>query len=566
MTFQLDRANDKWQIAFRRIDKADHEINPLDNATQYTLMLQQVTHHFHPKLKNIPVFTYGTKSPGMLIEAKVGKPVRVNWLNRLEGKYLHDSTDPRKGLLALGIRQGMEEDHMLELSHNQVHLHGARVPWTSDGHPEQVFHPNEGRVYYYPNNQAAGTLWYHDHTMDVTRLNVYAGLYGVYVLRGPDEDSVLPHGRREIALVLQDKSFSDDGKQLYYEQIVGRPEFKGDYPVVNGRIWPTTTLKPLVYRLRLCNGANTRYFNLSLSAANNAAQTRPFYVIGNEGGFLSAPAEVSNLLIAPGERFDVLIDLRDAANKTLILRNDAGIPYSLGTTIEATDNCDELLQIKVENNTQSDSMPASLLNLILPTRVDPLPNDLTRNEFTAIDDAADAVPINILEADLSVGGREIKLRRFKLEEYQLLMSTLPGIRVPTVQINAADWNTAPPVAVTKDAIEVWEFQNTTPDSHPMHIHLVNFQVMSRTDLNVTVGNDPTSQDLPEPKTITGYAPNGRQAIAAFEQGWKDTANCHKNQATRLIMKFDGYLGDYVYHCHILEHEDMGMMYRIKVDV
>ncbi len=570
MTFSLNPATDKWLNSNQlpRLPKAQTVANSYDGAAQYVLTLQQVLHDFHPKLKGIPVFTYGSKAPGPVIEAESGKPVRVSWFNGLVGKNL-------QGLISFGTTQGMEEDHMLTLSHNQVHLHGARVPWTSDGHPEMVFHPNEGRIFHYPNNQPACTLWYHDHTMDVTRLNVYAGLFGLYLVRDPSEKDLLPQGEREIALVLQDKSFSDDGTKLFYEQAVDNtvnppeatPEFLGDYPLVNGRIWPTTTLEPLVYRLRVCNGANTRFFNLTLSEKADATKRLPFFVIGTEGGFLPAPVQADSLMIATGERYDVLIDLRGALGKTYILRNDIGIPYSPGTAIDPNDNCDELLQIKVRNDgdVDEDDMPADLLTVALPARIDPLPNDLNRAEYAAIDDAIDAVPIVTMEDDLVVNGRPIKLRRFKLEEYQLFMTTLPGVRIPTVQINAANWDTAAPVPVKKDAYEVWEFLNTTPDTHPMHIHLVQYQLMSRTELNIIDDPARVTPDLPEPKTITGYTPASRVAIDSYEQGWKDTASCHPGQATRMIMKFDGYLGDYVYHCHILEHEDMGMMYKIRVD-
>ena len=267
MAFQLD-SQDKWLSTnkLRPISVAKPVHSHDHTVTHYWVELKAILHDFHPKLRNLPMWSFGSSSPGEIIEAEVGKPVRVTWFNRLVGQSLQN-------LLDFGDRQGMEEDHMLALSHNQIHLHGARDPWTSDGFPESVFHPNEGRIYYYPNVQAAATLWYHDHAMDVTRLNVYAGLFGAYLLRDPQEASLLPSGSLEIPLVVQDKSFTDDGKKLHYEQSVDRtkpvpeatPEFLGDYPLVNGQIWPLLELHPRIYRLRLLNGANTRFFNLSLS-------------------------------------------------------------------------------------------------------------------------------------------------------------------------------------------------------------------------------------------------------------------------------------------------------------
>lgn len=575
MTFALDIHKDKWlsNNRLRRIKTLPAMPSSFDNATHFQVVMRQIKHDFHPKLKNIPVLSYGDSSPGALIEAQVNKPVRVSWFN---GLFSATAGVPSlNSVLQMGTRQGMEEDHMLSLSHNGVHLHGARVPWSSDGYPEHLFHPHEGRIFYYPNKQAACTLWYHDHVMMVTRLNVYAGLFGLYLLRDPSEQALLPQGEQEIALVLQDKSFSDDGRRLYYEQAVPTPEFIGDYPVVNAQVWPTTKLTPRIYRLRLCNGANTRFFNLSLSEKDDAAQQIPLWVIGTEGGFLPAPAPVNALMMAPGERFDVLIDLRHARNKTYVLHNDAPAPYSpskhAATPLPADHPCSELLEIKVrgvagdgDSDADDDDARFDPASIVLPQRKDPLPNDIDRGEFAAIDNAIDAVPIDVLEQDMTVNGRAFKLRRFKLEEYQLEMPTLPGQPVPTVQINGKNWDTAPAVQIQKDAVEVWEFMNTTPDTHPMHIHLTQHQIMSRSALDIAPGI-PLPPDLPEPQTINGYTPGGRKAIAAFEQGWKDTTRCDPSESTRLIMKFDGYTGDYVYHCHILEHEDMGMMYKIRVD-
>ena len=174
------------------------------------------------------------------------------------------------------------------------------------------------------------------------------------------------------------------------------------------------------------------------------------------------------------------------------------------------------------------------------------------------------VPIDVLEQDLTTGAISFKLRRFKLVEYQLEMSTFPLIRVPTVQINGLSRRTAPPVSTTRNAIEVWEFVNVTPDTHPMHIHLVQFQIMTRIALNVV--DDPARQtgDLTEPKKAESYSTDAT-SLEEFEKGWKDTVRCNPRESTRVVMRFEGYSGDYVYHCHILEHEDMGMMYKLNVE-
>ncbi len=587
MNFALNPLTDKWAAPLRPLHKAVPHASSFDGATHYSISMNAVRHNFHPKLPSIPMWGYGNDSPGLIIEAQVGVPVRVSWYNNLLGTSL-------RSVLDMGPRQGMEEEHMLDKPHNQVHLHGARVPWTSDGFPEHVFHPNEGRIFYYPNQQAASTLWYHDHTMDVTRLNVYAGLFGLYLLRHPDEALLLPSGAQEIPLVLQDKSFSADGSQLHYEQgvdssdpanPVATPEFIGDYPVVNGQIWPTLALQPRIYRLRLCNGANTRCFNLSLSPQAQSTQSISLHVIGTDGGFLNAPVAVQSLLLSTGERADVLLDLRAHKNKTLILRNDAPIPYSGDPRdphyatpdyipLAANEPCAELLKIHVsasanDADIDDDDSRFDPATITLPAYEDPLPGSPppARASFTAIEAAIDSVPIDILEQDLVAAGIAFKLRRFKLEEYQILMPTPPGVVSPTVLVNGKSWNKPlpdpTPVVAQKDSIEVWEFVNVTPDMHPMHVHLVQFQVMGRTWLDVQDNPARKTTELTEPKDAVAYLEAA--AVADWEKGWKDTVQCNPNQSTRVLMKWDGFAGDYVFHCHILEHEDMGMMYRVTVE-
>lgn len=591
MAYPLN-SNDKWIDALR----APHRAVPRHSGGvwEYDVRLHPVRHSFHSNMHRIPMWAYGGGVPGDIIEAEVDTPLRVTWHNDLHDEQL-------SSLIEFGTRQGMEEDHMLATPHNQIHLHGARVPWTSDGSPMHVFHPHEARSYYYPNRQAAACLWYHDHAMDVTRLNVYAGLYGMYLLRDPAEVALLPSGDLEIPLVLQDKSFNAAGTKLRYEQAFdtsvspaeATPEFIGQYPVVNGQIWPHLDLRPRVHRLRIVNGANTRFFNLSLTADSAANVNVPMYVIGSDGGFVPNAVPVTELLLAPGERADVLLDLRAMNGRQLIARNDAPIPYSGNPNdshyesadyppLDPADNCAELFQIRVVGSTDPDDARFDPATIVLPARRDPLPGSITpdRGTFAAIDTAIDAVPIDDRERDMTVGGLSFKLRRFTLEEYQLKMPTLAGVRipnhhdggmltltnarVPSVLINGRSAANASPVVTTQNAFEIWEFVNLTPDTHPMHVHLVQLQVISRTW--VEVADDPArkSTRLPEPKKAERYLPP-RLPIAAFEQGMKDTVRCDPGQATRLLMRFDGYAGEYVYHCHILEHEDMGMMFPIVVE-
>ncbi len=618
MPYSLDpNSPHKWQhwSKFKTPKAATRRSIAADGTWEYRVHLKAVQHAFHPLIPKVKVWTYGNgtasdKWPGVTIEAQSNVPVRVTYVNDLVGENLYN-------LIALGTRQGMEEMHMLNaVSHNQTHLHGARVPWTSDGSPMNVFHPHETRGYYYPNKQAAATLWYHDHSMDVTRLNVYAGLAGMYLLRDPAEAARLPTGEFEVPLVLQDRSFTPDLTKLRYEQSIDltgtepvpTPEFLGDFPVVNGKIWPTMQAKRGVYRWRLVNGANTRYFKLRLTKLADPATKIGFHIIGTDGGLLPAALPLDELVLAPGERADLLVDLTQHAGAELILRNSADIPYPGDATLaNAGFPCDELLRILVAGPLvagQNKFKPAPAGTLTLPLRVDPLPGgDLAgiapnstieaaiQAKLLATEGATGSIlPVEHLGlVTAGVNPLTFNYRRFVLEEYQLLMPTLAGVlappnalgvvdftnqTIPTVMVNGADVKTAAPVVTNKDAYEVWEFVNLTPDSHPMHIHLVQFRVLSRLELNKVsppdVDADPTrtpvSQGLWEPKRALGYNLAATTVVQPYEaQGWKDTVQCEPGQATRMLMRFDGYSGEYVYHCHILEHEDMGMMFDLIVE-
>jgi spore coat protein A, manganese oxidase len=614
MAYPLDPALHKWQAHFTTPHAAKKHANGPNGEWEYRVYLRAIQHSFHPAMADVKVWTFGNGLatdtwPGVTIEAKTTVPARVTFVNNLVGENIHS-------LMKLGTRQGMEEDHMVnQVSHNQVHLHGARVPWTSDGSPMNVFHPHETRGYYYPNQQAAATLWYHDHSMDVTRLNVYAGLAGAYLLRDPAEAGHLPEGEFEVPMVLQDRSFTPVGEPLrlhYAQQIdvtsadaiaanapIATPEFLGDYPVVNGKIWPKMQAKCAVYRWRLINGANTRYFKLSLGpkADASAAARVAFHIIGTDGGLLPSAQQLKELVLAPGERADILVDLTGQGGQELVLRNAADIPYPGANQANPDFPCNELLLVHVGGSVVSgqDKFKPGNPAFQLPQRTDPLPGgnlagipaagaiDAAINAHLLATEGASGQLVPIDHASLSVAALvpfNFTYRRFVLEEYQIKMPTLKGVaappnpigagvytdlRVPTVLINGKDGKKAKPVVTNKDDYEVWEFVNLTPDSHPMHIHLVQFHVLSRYNVTKVVDTTrPVSARLPEPFRADGYGPAG--VVQGYEaSGWKDTVPCEPDQVTRMLMRFDGYSGEYVYHCHILEHEDMGMMFDLRVE-
>ena len=224
-----------------------------------------------------------------------------------------------------------------------VHLHGARVMPESDGLPEQWFTRGFAQkgadwsteTFYYPNEQAPAMLWYHDHTIAITRFNVLAGLAGLYFIRENDEDSLgLPSGRYEIPLVLQDRRFNQDGS-IFYPPFglvpsvhpLWQPDYFGDVGVVNGVVTPFLQVEARKYRFRILNACNTAFLNIRLQADG---QLVPFHQIGADLGFMPSPVTMESLLLSPAERVDVIVDFAGLAGKEIIMTNDAVAFFPIG--------------------------------------------------------------------------------------------------------------------------------------------------------------------------------------------------------------------------------------------
>jgi len=292
-------------------------------------------------------------SPGSTFEAVRHIPIKVQWVNNL--------TSPQ--LLAVDPTIHWANPNNMEMpmppfppfppgfpeAQSPVpivtHLHGGETEPPSDGYPEAWFTAHESITgpafiksrYYYVNEQESTTLWYHDHTLGMTRLNVYMGLAGFYLLRDPHnpldgKHSELPRGEYEIPLVIQDRSFFDNGSLNFPSNGVTpdvhpywRPGFIGDTIMVNGRVWPNLNVEPRQYRFRILNGSNDRFYNLSFS------NQMPFIQIGTDGGYLPKPVQLVSLLIAPGERADILVDFSQQPPGTqLVMNNTANAPFPNG--------------------------------------------------------------------------------------------------------------------------------------------------------------------------------------------------------------------------------------------
>ncbi|MCA9298654.1 MAG: multicopper oxidase domain-containing protein, partial [Phycisphaerales bacterium] len=260
---------------------------------------------------------YGGTYPGPTIEARTGLPVTVRWINDLRDEGGTPRTDHylEVDLCPHG------PNHLGPTPRTVTHLHGGHVPAEYDGYPEFTDLPGEMSEYVYPNDQDAATLWYHDHALGITRLNVYLGLAGFYLVRDDVEDALgLPSGSYEIPLVIQDRTFNSDGSLFYPGP--WQDHFFGDTILVNGKVWPYLDVDRGKYRFRVLNGSNSRTYTLALDDGAT------FYQIGSDGGLLEAPVPLTTLTLAPAERADLVIDFASYAPGTeIVLENSAPAPF-----------------------------------------------------------------------------------------------------------------------------------------------------------------------------------------------------------------------------------------------
>jgi len=380
-----------------------------------------------------------------------------------------------------------------------VHVHGAKVPPQYDGYPEAWQKPGESVQAIYPLKQDAATLWYHDHAMGIERLNQYAGLFGFFLIRDEAEDKLgLPKGKYEIPLAFADRLFSADGS-LYYpdsgdDAAPWVPEVYGDAMLVNGTLTPYLDVEPRAYRFRMLNAANSRTFVFSLS------NHQSFHQIGSDQGLLVAPVEVNQVQLSPGERADVVIDFSHAAGQRITINNLSW----------------ELMQFRVGQAAGAAAQP--------------LPQALRIIE---------RVP-----ASVAVKTRLMILREYMDREPKRMLMLLNGTR----------WHEPVTERPELDSTEIWSFANTTADIHPIHLHLVRFQVLDRQSFDADeylLSGKLNYRGVPTLPPMT-------------ERGWKDTVQTYPETVTRIIVRFEGYVGRYVWHCHLLEHAANEMMRPFEV--
>jgi FtsP/CotA-like multicopper oxidase with cupredoxin domain len=611
------------------------------NADYYEISVRQFEQQILPLgLPSTTVWGYGAvttdrkrgllvhNAPSLTIEAKWNEPVRIKWINDLkdtDGAFLPhilpvDPTlhwaNPPGGELGRDMRPVFSSTPGRYAGPVPMvaHMHGAvGVADDSDGYAEAWYLPaannipagfatagtwydffaakaeerygvdweSGNAVFQYPNQNRASTIWYHDHTLGMTRLNVYAGPAGFYIIRGgpsgddavidtrigttavlpgpaPRANDKFPSNKTyfEIPIVIQDRSFNMDGSLFYpdtrafFDGTTGpyiphsdispiwNPEFFGNMIMVNGNTWPFQTVQQRRYRLRFLNGCNSRFLILDF----NSIPGVDVWQIGNEGGFLAEPVNLTatngnRLLMSPAERADMIVDFTNVPLGEHVLRNvgpdepfGGGVPGD-DFPIADPDTTGQILQFRIIPAVEPDETTPPQF-LVLPP-IAPLP-----------------VEDNIRRLALA----ELDSEFFEDTPSETRLGTVAGN--PNTGIGTwteLGWEDSVTENPAIGSTELWEFYNTTADAHPIHVHEVVFEVVNRQNILVSDENHQIIVDA----SSTPTQPE------SWETGFKDTVTAYPGQVTRVRARFST-AGQFVWHCHIVEHEDNEMMRPYRV--
>lgn len=374
-----------------------------------------------------------------------------------------------------------------------IHWHGLEVPASQDGYPTDVTAPGGSFQYSFPVKNRPGTYWYHPHPDMTTASQAWRGLAGFFIVTSPEEAALgLPSSEYDVPLVVQDKRL--EGGLTYNPNTDDRTiGMFGETVLVNGTAGAILEVATRSYRFRLLNGSNARIYNFTLS------NTAKFQLIGTDGGLLNAPQEVSNVLLSPGERAEVLVNFGGQAMGTEIFLQSS--PFD-GTASQGKQSF-KILKFKVSRQeTDNFTLPAMLM------------------------------PVETLPASTAVATRSFNIG------HNMVHSGGTGTVMHPLDGKTFDASRRDEV-VNAGSTEIWEFDNSVgTETHPMHLHAGQFQVLSRE--------------------------GGRGVVQPWEKGWKDTVLAFPGEKVRIIIKFPDNKGKFVFHCHNLEHEDGGMMLNYEI--
>jgi len=557
----------------RRLIAAEHD-------GRLTVHLRAGRHQFHRDLPVSDIWGFEGTVPGPTIEAERGQPVTVDWRNELEGPFpVTDTVAPTAadadGVPAQclpGLSGGEPNRQTAALTgHTVVHLHGGLTPAVFDGWAENLFAPGQDAEFHYPMNQRAAQLWYHDHVMGITKLDVYAGLAGLWIVRDDRERELgLPEGPPfEVPLLIQDRNFDLDEHGRLNGRLVHKtdPEVMEAFPpftVVNGKVWPVLEVQPSTYRLRVLNGSNARTYRLVV-VRDGAPELDRITQIGTDHGLLRTPVTVpaDGLVLASAERADLLVDFSDLPpGSELTVLNTAAAPFdgSAFPAAEAESAADlegllpypEVLRIRVVGEaTSRRSIPRELATDFEPASEEALAGARQR-AVALVERELDGEPNMLTMRELAPAG--------DAEDAPLLTVT-DGAETARYRVVAAHFEDATTFFPMLGELEVWQLINLTGDTHPIHLHLDPFQIVTRRPIRYEIP-DGGIRERELAATVTlerGPDDELDHRIDDNERGLKDTIRVNPNEIVEIAVRFTTYSGRYMYHCHILEHEDRDMM-------
>jgi o-aminophenol oxidase len=510
----------------------------------------------HSQLPPTRVWGYDGHFPGPTFDVRRGQKLWVAWRNAIKGSFPLTAVELENATPGPG-RDGAEPraDIAALPPWLVVHLHGARSRGGSDGWTENAVLPGETQLVEYLNDQQATALWYHDHAMAITSLNVVTGLAGMYLIRDDEEDALhLPHGKHEVPLIICDRNLDLDANgdptgDLLYKQDIIQTEpmvlklpFSGPFTLVNGVIWPHLEVDARWYRFRMLNSSNFRPYTFELHDEDGAPIAGALRQIGSDGGLLPAPAALKDLTLWPGERADVLIDFSTLHGTSPRLVNTLAPPLPPGA---GTPNPD-VMQFRVGTKPVHDpfTLPTKLSTSFVRLTHDTLAPHMHRWLVLVLSNTGHPELWEMEEIDAAPP---------YMPQDGIVQVKLADGTLTTLQRVNRTFKDATHIYVEHNAWEQWKFLNVSPVTHPMHLHLTQFQAISRDMFDVT------SFDAAVSGTSAPVTYKQAGTLQPGEQGWKDVIQVGGGELVSIAGEFVGGTGRYVHHCHILEHEDEGMM-------
>ncbi len=450
---------------------------------QITARVSNLTIRGNPVL----LMTYGG-FPGPTLRVREGELVRLNFTNNLP-----------------------------EVTN--LHLHGLHVSPEVDA-PLAEVQPGGSRLYEFTvPSGSAGTYWYHPHIHGKVSQQLFAGLAGLLIVEGPADAVDELRQAEEHTLVFKDWLISE-GQIPPWSHMDWMNGREGDWVTVNGAVSPTLRPQKATLRLRLLNASNAQYYRLAL-------ENHPLYLIATDGGFVEKPIELPEVLLAPGERAEVLVRFTRAGNFRLQAlpydRGTMGMPGGMG--MMGSRSMGAMAHSPMNHGGMGQSGMPGMLGRMMAQGATPLKTLLTIAVPPGLKPSplpAFLTPVERLNPNLAVTTRRIVFGERMMQAEFFFNNRM-------FDVNRVD------IRARLGTLEVWELVNKTDMDHPFHLHTYPFQVVSR---------------------------NGRTVPY---RAWKDTVNLRKNEVVRIAILFRSFAGTTVYHCHIVEHEDRGMMGILQVE-